>query len=119
MASHAAVCLRQNKKDRPVADGRRGGHNDHTHEQESLLLPVVHFVVFAVRAVILAILEEGGHSGVATHDNSLGMTDWLKARLGTDDMLDAFRQLPSSLSTAPSTPSCGMIRGRRPVSLPL
>ena len=29
-----------------------------------------------------------------THDNSLSMLDWFEARLGTDDTLDAFRQLP-------------------------
>ena len=31
---------------------------------------------------------------MATHDNSLSMPDWFEARLATDDMLDALRQLP-------------------------
>ena len=50
--------LRQNNKHRLIADGRRGGHSGHTNEQESLLLPNVEFVAFAVRGVILAIREE-------------------------------------------------------------
>ena len=44
--------------------------------------------------MILAIREEEGCSGVATHDNSLSMPGWFEARLGTDDVLVAFRQLP-------------------------
>ena len=52
--------LRQNNKDRLIADGRRGGHNGYTYEQESLRPPNVDFVAFAVRAVILAIREEEG-----------------------------------------------------------
>ena len=31
---------------------------------------------------------------MATHDNSPSMPDWFETRLWTDDMLDAFRQLP-------------------------
>ena len=68
--------------------------NLHTHEQELLLLPDVDFVASGVRAVIFAIREEKGHIGMATHDNSLSMLDWFAARLWTDDMLNAFRQLP-------------------------
>ena len=35
-----------------------------------------------------------GPSATETEGNSLCMPDWFEARLGTDDMLDAFRQLP-------------------------
>ena len=68
---------------------------------ELLLLLNVDFFAFAVRAVILAIREEEGHSGVATHDNSLSVPDWFEARPRTDDMLDAFRQLPVFLEHRP------------------
>ena len=93
--------LRQNNKDRLIADGRCGGHNGYTFEQESLLLPNVDFVAFAVRAVIPAIREEKGHFGVATHDNSLSVPGWFEARLGTDDVLDAFPQLTVFLEHRP------------------
>ena len=36
-----------------------------------------------------------------TCDNGLSMLDWFEARLGTDDMLDAFRRLPVFLEHRP------------------
>ena len=88
--------LHQGNKDRLIADGRRGGHYEHTdtHEQETLLLPSVDFVAFAVLSVVLAIQNEWGPSATEVPGNSLCMPDSLEVRLGTDDMLDAFRQLP-------------------------
>ena len=87
------IALHQGHKDRLIADGRRGGHNEHTHEQEALLLPSVDFVAFAVRSVVF-IQNEWGPSATEIQGNSLCMPDWFEARLQTDDMLDAFRQLP-------------------------
>ena len=65
-----------------------------TPNEQSLLLLNADLVAFAVRTVILAIREKEGHSGVATHDNSLSMPDWFEAGPRTDDVLDSFRQLP-------------------------
>ena len=58
------------------------------------LLPNVDFVAFAVLAVVLAIQNELGLSATEIQGNSLCMPDWFEARLGTDEVLDAFRQLP-------------------------
>ena len=38
MAFHAVDCPPSDNKDRLIADGRRGGHNGHTYEHDSLLL---------------------------------------------------------------------------------
>ena len=56
--------LRQNNKDRLIADGRRGKHNGCTYEQESLLPPNVDVVASAVEETAVRFMRHEARSQV-------------------------------------------------------
>ena len=72
-----------------IADVRRGGHNEHTHEQETLLLQNLDFIASCGAAVVLAIQNEWGPPRRRFRATACACPIGSK-----DDLFDAFRQLP-------------------------
>jgi len=71
-------------KNRLIADGKRGHHNRWTSEEETLFVIAVDFVTSVAAAYREAIVEK--FEGKVPW--------WAYLALGTDDMIDAFRQSP-------------------------
>ena len=73
-----------NKK-RMIDNGRRTHHNAHTSMQETIFTVSIDFVA----AVAASLCKR-----LTTHTSTGTVPDWLRLRLGTDDLPDAYRGLP-------------------------
>ena len=82
-------------KQRLIGNGRGGGHNAATSEEETLYVISTGFVQEAAAACVQAWsqhrpFEPGGGQG----DAEVHLPEWMEFGLGCEDMVDAFRQCP-------------------------
>ena len=82
-------------KQRLIANGRGGGHNAATSEEETLYVISVSFVQEAAAACVQAWMKQQEAQHGAGHADRDGcLPEWLEFGLGCEDMVDAFRQCP-------------------------
>ena len=79
--------VQADNKKRMIDNGRRTQHNAHTSMQETIFTVSIDFVA-AVAAALCKRLA------VQTSPGALQFPSWLRLRLGTDDLPDAYRGLP-------------------------
>ena len=77
--------VQADNKKRMIDNGRRTHHNAHTSMQETIFTVSIDFVA----AVAASLCKR-----LTTHAPSGNVPDWLRLRLGTDDLPDAYRGLP-------------------------
>ena len=89
-----------NGKKRLRANGKGGGHNKATSEEETIFVINTSFCLDVTRAIVRAILEENFQmswkdvEAISASRIMELLPEWAEFGLGCDDMVDAFRQCP-------------------------
>ena len=90
------VVTQSSGKQRLIADGKRGQHNQHITEEETLFIISADFASHAARTILEAMLDVAGHEdhGGPVDTVAAALPECTQRTLGLEDMKDAFRQVP-------------------------